>query len=249
MKHAPDSPRRDRIAALDCLNLGLFDVGPGKRLIPISAWLLTTETGRRILLDTGFPPAYATDGAKMAGADGLASFGNLVDFGPQHTILGALAIHGVKAGDVGQVILSHSHIDHVGGLDCFADAEIILTNTERALPRPLYFGQSRPMEWPKARYTTIEKTTQVCHGLRLYPTPGHTPGHLSALVKLPGAALVLAIDAINRRSEPSEGYPDAMDPVAASKSGQMLIRLARRHGASLIPGHEPVGAADRKAPK
>lgn len=232
--------RRDRVASLHQLDLGRFDVGPGKRLIPITGWLITTSTGRRILLDTGFPPAYATDERGTALADGLDSFGRLVGFGAEHTVLGALALHGLTAADISHVILSHSHIDHVGGLGCFPGAEIILSAVEHALPKPLYFGMARPMNWPEAAYTLITKPTDVCGGLRLYPTPGHTAGHLSALVRLPGQATVLAIDAINRHSEPAEGYPDAADPGLAARSGRMLHRLARRYDAVLIPGHEPI---------
>ena len=72
------------------------------------------------------------------------------------------------------------------------------------------------MDWPDARYRTLVHTTEICGGLRMIATPGHTPGHMSALVKLPDRAVVLAIDAINRSTEPAEGYPDAMDPATAA---------------------------------
>ena len=237
-----DALRRDRVMRLDQLDFGRFDVGPGQRLIPISGWLITTDAGRRILLDTGFPPAYANDERAMAEADGLNAFGRLVGFAPQHTALGALAARGLAARDISHVLLSHSHIDHIGGLPDFPDAEIILSAAERALPQPLYFGTARSMPWPDAAYRLLDKTTDLCTGLRMLATPGHTPGHMSALVSLPGLAVVLAVDAINRASEPSEGYPDALDPVTAARSGAQLQRLARRHGAALIPGHEPIAA-------
>ncbi len=240
MTSRSDSLRREQVASLQHLDLGRFDVGPGKRLIPISGWLITTDSGRRILLDTGFPPAYAQDERGMALADGLDAFGRLVNFGPRHTILGALSGLGVAARDISHVLLSHSHIDHVGGLPCFPDAEIILSATEHALPRPLYFGRAQPMVWPDARYRPLGRTTQICHGLRMLATPGHTAGHMSCLVSLPGETVVLAIDAINRHSEPAEGYPDATDPATAAVSGRRLQTLARRHRATLVPGHEPL---------
>jgi N-acyl homoserine lactone hydrolase len=240
--------RRDCVTGLDRLDLGRFDVGPGKRLIPISGWLITTQAGRRLLLDTGLPPAYAQNERAMALADGLDGFGRLVDFAPQHTILGALASRGLTASDISHVLLSHSHIDHVGGLACFADATVIMSAVERTLPRPLYFGAARPMAWPDARYLLLTRSTQICTGLRMIATPGHTPGHMSALVTWQGTAVVLAIDAINRHSEPAEGYPDAMDPATAARSGQMLYRMARRHGATLIPGHDPIAPADQLTP-
>lgn len=232
--------RRDRITRLDRLDLGTFDVGPGKRLIPITGWLLTTLAGRRLLIDTGFPPAYAADERAAALADGLDSFGRLANFRPEQTITGALALHGLAPADISHLLLSHSHIDHVGGLPLFAQAQIILSAAEHSLPRPLYFGAAQPMAWPEARYRPLSRSTQICDGLRAIATPGHTPGHLSFLVRTPQAATLLAIDAINRLSEPAEGYSDAADPLTAARSGRRLLALARREGATLIPGHEPL---------
>ena len=240
MTRKTDPLRRDRLIAATPLDLGRFDVGPGKRLIPISAWLFTTDRGRRLLLDTGFPPRYATHGAEMAKVDGLDAFGQLVQFDHRHTILGALALNGLTASDISHVLLSHSHIDHIGGLPDLPDAEVIISSAERALPNALYFGAARPMPWPEARYRLLDKSTDICDGLRLVATPGHTPGHMSALVSLPGRTIILAVDAINRTSEPAEGYPDAMDPAQAARSGKRLFDLAHRHKATLIPGHEPI---------
>lgn len=236
--------RRQRLVRVDRLDFGTFDVGPGTRLIPITGFLLTTDSGTRILFDTGFPPAYATDERAAARADGLDRFGRLVGFHAGQTAEGALARHGLRPADVAHVILSHGHIDHVGSLPLFPHATIHLTTIERAEPRPLYFGKTRPMDWPEARYAPIARARDLCQGLRLIPTPGHTPGHLSALANLPGGtALILAADAINRFSEPDEGYPDADDPAAAARSGARLKRLARRSGAVLIPGHDPAHLA------
>ncbi len=240
MIRKPDPLRRETVIRMRQLDLGRFDVGPGKRLIPISAWLFTTDQGRHMLLDTGFPPGYATRGAEMAKTDGLDSFGQLVNFDPRHTILGALALHGLTARDISHVLLSHSHIDHIGGLQEFPDARILVSAAERSLPQPLYFGRHHQVQWPQADCQPLDGTTQICAGLRLLATPGHSPGHMSALVTLPDRATLLAIDAINRKSEPAEGYPDAMDPVMAAASGRKLMQLARRQGARLIPGHEPI---------
>ena len=246
MTHGSGALQADKVVQLERLDLGTFDVGPGLRLIPVSGWLITTGSGRRMLLDTGFPPGYAVNGHAMAAADGLDRFGRLVGFGPHQTILGALALRGLTAGAISHVLLSHSHIDHIGGLPGFPNAEIILGATERALPRPLYFGTARPMPWPDARYRSLTATTDICHGLRMIATPGHTAGHMSALVTLRSQTVVLAADAINRHSEPSEGYPDADDPVQAALSGNHLLQLAHRLGATLIPGHQPISGTLEK---
>lgn len=235
--------RQETVTELRALDFGLFDVGPGKRLILCPGFLITTDAGRRILFDTGFPPAYALDERAAARADGLDRFGRLVGFRTAQTAQGALALLGLHLTDISHVILSHSHIDHVGSLPLFSHAEIILTATERAEPAPLYFGANRPMAWPQARYRTLKRATQICHGLGLIPTPGHTAGHLSALVSVGGKSVMLTADAINRACEPDEGFPDADDPIRAAKSAAKLMRIARQTGAEVIYGHEPTQAA------
>ncbi len=226
------------IVRLTVLDFGLFEVQDGERVIGIPGFLLETDRGARVLFDTGFPPAYASDPG-IAARDGLPRFGRLVDYGPRQTALGQLALLGLTPADIDMVILSHGHIDHVGSLSLFAHAPIVMTTRERADPTPSYFGTARPMAWPEATYRLIDADTPVCDGLTLIPTPGHTPGHLSALVTLPDTGrVILAADAINRASEPAEDFADADDPAAARTSATRLLTLEAA-GALLIYGHEP----------
>lgn len=232
------------LARFYVLDFGLFDVGPGLRTIGIPGFLLETDDGHgggvRILFDTGFPPEYVSDPDATAARDGLHRFGAFVQFGAENTAKGQLARLGLAARDISHVILSHGHIDHVGSLPLFAHAEIILTAAERADAKPRYFFDVQPMEWPEARYRTITGETPLCDGVTLIPTPGHTPGHLSALLCLPdGRQVILAADAINRISEPNEGFADAMNPAVAMASFQRLTALARQSGAEILYGHEP----------
>ena len=237
-----------RLIRLTILDLGLFEVRGGERIIGIPAYLLETDHGARILIDTGFPPAYATDPG-IAERDGLPGFGRLLNFTPHQTAAGALALLGLSPPDIDLVVLTHGHIDHVGSLPLFAHAPIVLTATERRDPKPRYFGTARPMDWPDAAYTLIDADTPICDGLTLIPTPGHTPGHLSAVLDLPESGrVILAADAINRASEPAERFADAADPAAAQASAARLLALGGPD-ALLIYGHEPAQWPTlRKAP-
>lgn len=230
------------------LDLGLFEVREGERLIGIPAYLMETDHGAHILFDTGFPPAYATD-PKIAGRDGLPRFGRLLRYGPHQTAVGALMSLGLRPSDIDLVILSHGHIDHVGALHQFVHAPIVMTAVERSDPAPSYFGTARPLDWPKAQYCLIGADTPVCEGLTLVPTPGHTAGHLSAILDLPEAGrVILAADAINRETEPDEGFADAEDPAGARASADRLLSLAP--DAFLIWGHDPAQWRSlRKAPE
>lgn len=227
-----------QILRLFVLDFGSFDVGPGKRRIGIPGFLLQTDKGANLLVDTGFDPAYASDYAATDARDRLSDFGRLIDFTTAQTAAGQLALLGLTPADIGHVILTHGHIDHVGSLPLFT-CPIILTKTERSLPRPIYWHASQPIDWPAAPYIEITADTQVCTGLRLIPTPGHTPGHLSALITIAGRSLILAADAINRASEPAEGFPDAVNPGLAATSAARLFALQRDHAAEIIYGHDP----------
>lgn len=233
-----------RLTRLIVLDFGLFDVGPGARLIGIPGFLLETQgpagTGARILFDTGFPPEYVADFAATAARDGLDRFGAFAEFGPKNTAQGQLAILDLTPSDITHVILSHGHIDHVGSLPLFAHAQIILSAREIQDPKPCYFFDVQPMNWPRSEYLTIGAETELCQGITLIPTPGHTPGHMSAHLGLPdGRQIILAADAINRISEADEGFADAKDPGQAMQSYRLLMARAQATGAVIIYGHEP----------
>ena len=224
-----------RLTILDC---GRFHVHGGGRIIGIPAFVVETNHGARVLIDGGFPPAYAADPDAAAATDGLAAFGALLNYGVRQSLQGQLALLGLTPADITLHVLTHGHIDHVGALPLIT-CPLVLTTVERAEPRPLYFGDARPMAWPDLPTHLIDAETDLCDGLTLILTPGHTPGHLSVLVTLPEGPVILTGDAINRESEPIEGFPDAMDPETAAASAAHLHALQDRLGAALIWGHDP----------
>jgi N-acyl homoserine lactone hydrolase len=234
-----------RLARLTILDCGTFSVRGGERVIGIPAYLLTTDQGAQVLVDGGFPEVYQHSVDAAAGADGLGSFGTLLDHGPAKGVAAQLALCGRGIGDLAAHVLTHGHIDHVGALPLIA-CPLILTARERADPRPSYFGRARPVAWPEVPTLTLDAEATLCGGVRLVPTPGHTPGHLSLVLDLPKSGrIVLAGDAINRATEPDEGFPDAEDPETARGSSDRLFAL----GGHLVYGHDPAQWRTlRKAP-
>jgi N-acyl homoserine lactone hydrolase len=239
-----------RPVSLAVLDFGLFRVHANGRVIGIVGFLIRTDRDETILVDTGFPETYAQDAAAASAQDGLGSFGEVLHLGPENLPAGQLARLGLAPRDVDLLILTHSHIDHVGGIACFPKAPILVHAADRAEPRPLYFAKTRPMVWPDRRYITVTGDTRLCPGLELLHAPGHVAGQLALLVDLPQTGPVLLTgDAISRPAEIDEGFDTAADPPTAQASAARLMALATERRAFVIYGHCPAQWPQlRKAP-
>ncbi len=231
---------KGRPASLMVLDYGLFKVHANGRIIGIVGFLLRTDMGETVLIDTGFPKNYADDPDAASLADGLGSFGKVLHLTHANLPKAQLARAGVEPHQIDLLVLTHSHIDHVGGICDFPCVPIMLAASERALPRPLYFGQRQPMAWPDAPYLTLDGDTEIGPGFRALFSPGHAPGQLAFLIDLPQTgAVLLTSDAISRPAEVDEKFDTAPDPDLACASAARLLDLARQHKAFVIYGHCP----------
>jgi len=240
-----------RPASLHILDYGLFRVHANGRIIGICGYLITTEAGERVLVDTGFPPEYATDHAAASARDGLGSFGEVLVCTPDNLPAAQLARCGVVPGQIDLMIQSHTHIDHLGGLAEFPQAPVLIAAAERALPRPLYFGARQPVDWPDRRYLTLDRDTEIGPGFTVLMAPGHAPGQMALMIDLPQTGpVLLSSDAISRPAEIDEGFDTAPDPAQARASAARILALADRRGAFVIYGHCPRQWPNlRKAPE
>ncbi len=123
----------------------------------------------------------------------------------------ALAAAGVGAADVRVVINTHLHFDHAGGntaLDstgavvaAFPNARYLVHAGEHAYamhPNERTAASYFPRNWEPLRSTgqleLVDGATDLVPGIRMRPTPGHTPHHQSILIDGGGEVAVFLGD-------------------------------------------------------
>jgi glyoxylase-like metal-dependent hydrolase (beta-lactamase superfamily II) len=201
-----------------------------------------------ILVDTGVGNGKSRPG--LAAWDGLDT-----DF------LQRLATHGVRPRDVGIVVSTHLHFDHVGWnttalgdgwTPTFAGARHILSETEFGYwaGRPeretaddrAGFADSVLPVFEAGLVDLVDSDHKVCDGVRLLPTPGHTPGHVSVLVESAGERAVISGDAIHHPCQiayPGWNILADFDPELARRSRLELLERCAEDGTLLIGSHFP----------
>lgn len=235
-----------RPLTLTVLDYGTFRVnGPPPRDIGLMGALIVTDAGERVQIDTGMPAHYATD--PQAGTrEGLDAFGRVTSMGPGNLPNAQLALAGVDGIDL--LVITHTHIDHIGGLFDWPDVPMVIAAPERALPRPLYWSGAQPWDWPERETRLVEGDCALGPGFEVFLVPGHAPGQLAFRIDLPETGRVLWLsDAISRPSEPDEGFPGAWDAEAAARNAARLLAL--EHDLAIY-GHCPAQWGRlRKAPE
>lgn len=225
---------------LAILDYGTFEVAEDRRVIPIRGYIVRSAE-HVVLVDTGFPPEYYDHPEAAGRRDGLDGFGRLVAIGAENRPEAQLALLGLRPEDVTELVLTHGDIDHVGGAYGFPGATVVMARAEREAGPPRYFGDLRPLEWPDGTLRLVDDDEELAPGLTLLATPGHSPGHLSLLVRLRETGpVVLACDAISREDELETGLNGgATDVAQARESAHRLLEIVRDEGALLVYGHDP----------
>src|SRR4029077_13470823 len=129
-----------------------------------------------VLVDTGFPARYVDDPIASGASEGLDAFGRVVALTPDNLPAAQLAFAGIEPGDVTDVLITHGDIDHVGGLDGFPQAAIIVGRAELELGPPRDHGDARPVDWPAGQsYHVVDGDEELDPGIEILSTPGHSP--------------------------------------------------------------------------
>lgn len=169
----------------------------------------------------------------------------------------ALASLGYGTDDVSLMIDTHLHFDHAGG-NTWIDAEGVVRPT---FPRARYVVQEGELEWAThtnertaASYFArnwdpvrqaglldlVRGETELRPGIRVIPTPGHTPHHQSVLLESAGERLFYPADLIPTAAHAPlpwiMGYD--VEPLVTLESKRAILARAMREEWLLLFEHD-----------
>jgi N-acyl homoserine lactone hydrolase len=198
--------------------------------IPIVCYLVQTDDGTNILIDSGLPEIIPED---------------LSDFENGQDVIAQLARLDLQPDDIDIVISTHYDGDHAGRHAAFTQARYVVQRVHHmdAASNPRYASIRPQWDQPMERIQLVDGDTKLLPGLELIETSGHVPGHQSVLVRLPETgAILLTIDAVPfsegfTRDEQDDGSnPDAG---AIRVSTMKLLDLVEQEQIGLVIfGHD-----------
>ncbi|MFC8131458.1 N-acyl homoserine lactonase family protein [Streptomyces sp. NPDC057302] len=200
---------------------------------PVPGYLIRTDDGRNVLIDTG-APADPSPQARIR-----------VDEGQD--VVAQLAALGVRPQEIDTVVCSHLDPDHSGYHAAFPGAEFVIQRAhyELALAGTVPRLEAARKLWdvPGLTYRLIEGDSELLPGIELVESSGHIGGHQSVLVRLANSGpVLLAVDAIPMAAalDPDERpvFPFDLDEKDVRESTRKLVALARDEGALIVHGHD-----------
>jgi glyoxylase-like metal-dependent hydrolase (beta-lactamase superfamily II) len=232
---------------------------------PINVYVIEHANGL-ILFDTGQDRASVTDRTYFpGGATGflyrrLARF----DVAAEDTLTAQLAGLGYAPADVDTAIVSHLHVDHIGGLRELAGSRLLVSAAEwaeldKAGPELRGFLRShiqipgltwhqvspKPTDDPALAPFTEALDVMGDGSLTLLPTPGHTAGSLSLLIRRTARPPLLLVGDLTYGAELLQRgrLPGVGSRRLLAESTRKILALQRRlPGLVVLPAHDPTAA-------
>lgn len=217
----------------------------GKEMVynPYFVYVIKHPAGT-VLFDSGAHPDFATD---PVGRMGAAAEDFVVKIEAGDAIEPVLARIGMAPADIDLVIQSHLHFDHAGGLHAFPETPVMVQRAELEFAedppdsqRDIYIADDFA---PVTAWRTVDGEEDVFGDGRLtvVPTPGHTKGHQSLLVRLDdGSHIFLLADAayLLEKMRLRRPPPVLWDEQAILATWDRIEELEREHDAFLITTHD-----------
>ena len=232
---------------------------------PINVYVIEHSEGV-VLFDTGqdrasvTDPAYFPDGANGVIYRRLARFHVSQD----ETLTAGLGRLGYRTGDVTRAVVSHLHQDHIGGVREVAGADLLVSADEwRSLHRPMAEARGLlrshielpGLKWKPVSYEPLDDSTLVPFGeghdlfgdglLTILPTPGHTPGSMSMLVRRDdGPPLLLVGDLTYDVHALERGVSGGVGSrrVLRETCTKVMALRANSPGLQILAAHDPAAA-------
>ena len=224
--------------------------------VPIYAWLIEHGEGL-ILVDTGETARVHQRGyhPRWHPFFRRASQFQLTpddEIGPQ------LRMIGVRPRDIRQIVITHLHTDHAGGAAHLVGQKTWVHPIEWRRAQG-FGGQVQgylPHRWPQwwapepLRFESVafgpfgEGMSLTKRGdVFVVPTPGHTPGHVSVIVR-GSPSIFIAGDTSYTQDLLVQGVVDGVSPDegVARRTNQRILALAREQPLVYLPSHDPESA-------
>lgn len=222
--------------------------------VPIYAWVIEHGEGV-IVVDTG-ETARTSEVGYFPRWHPYYNFAVRFHVKPEDEIGVQLKQMGIGHKDVKKLILTHMHTDHAGGLHHFPESKTQVYMPEYQRTKgfqgkvdgylshrmPQWFSPS-PIEFNDDRFGPFEKSWKVASkgDVRVVPTHGHTPAHVSVVVRVEDIHYFLAGDTSYSEQNLLKKVADGVspDPNQAIHTMQNILDFANRFPTVYLPTHDP----------
>lgn len=167
-------------------------------------------------------------------------------FGARPYLMEQLRKAGFGPDDITDILLTHSHWDHIINWTLFPNAQVVISDAELTWAAKQAPGQGNVPELyirelvDSPRLRRVQDGEEVAPGVVAHAVVGHTPGHLVYVATGTDHDIVFTGDSAKNRAELLSRTVDmTVDSASSIRSLEKIWGLWRkRPGNVLVPGHD-----------